>query len=636
MPKIQPYTQRYTTSTPKATAEDFGAATGRALQQAGQYGVEIANQMKDVETRRANRSDTIERVRSIRDFNKLAQQEATRMQSEDDMSSTEAPGNYNTFVKETIANAVSNHKGSEESRAKLEEQLTIAGTQYSQNAYKLSVTAQYQVIKDELGEQTRTFADMAGDVPAKINDIFVDIDKSVDELASALPQEAETAYRNQMKSAAINSAASAYISAGDFDSADALISGDNVASILNQDTHRQLKTQIIVGKRKVEKQEQTLTQKRSEMETLLGRPLTEIENLRLMDIAPPASGNSTMTLPEKMQAASTALGRPLTETEVQKLYGIHVAEEKGSGGAFGTSLKGRSISIMNDNAVGFATGTLTQEQEQNFMAAVTEYTQPIQFQNPDTKLWETRRNTLPPHVQEALDRRGFQIPQSKADQGEVINVEEPLSTDPPVDESRTIWGRRENIAGVVPSVATAVGQIPLIGGMVEGGGEFTIDKQYAQGLQKNLVKILQNNPRYAEGEREAIEKEVSILSSFWDNPTAYEKRLIGLDESLEKRENQAFKTAQSKQVSSEERKHAMNVLNGIRMFREHLGVPIRVKTVDEAKALPPGAPFISPTGQLMFNNIVAPVEQETETTPAPAEPTSVVTPPPLDQVMGVQ
>ncbi len=610
MAKIKPYTQRYSTSTPKATAEEFGAATGRALQQAGQFGMDITRQMQDVELRRVTRADTIERVRGVRDFNQIVQQEATRMESEDDMSSTDAPGKYNTFIKESIAKAVSNHTGSEDSRARLEEQLTLAGTQYSQNAYKLSVTAQYQVIKDEIGQQTRVYADMAGDVPAKINDIFTDIDKTIDDLASAMPKEAEMAYRNSMKSAAIKSAASAYISSGDFDAADLLISGNNVATILDQDTHRQLKTQIIVGKRKVEKAEQTLTQKRAEMVTLLGRPLTEAENLRLMDIAPPASGTNVMTLSEKLKAFETAVGRPATEAEIQKIYGVHIAEEKSNGGTFGTSLKGRSLDIMNDTAVGFANGALTQEQEQTFMTAVIEYTQPIQFQNPDTKLWETRRNKLPPHVQEALDRRGIQIQPTEAKQGEVINVEEPLSTDAPTDPAKTIWGRRGNIAGVVPAVARAVGQTPLIGELFEGGGEFTIDKQYAKGLQKNLVKILQNNPRYAEGERQAIEKEISILSSAWDNVTAYEKRLIGLDESLEKRENQAFKTAQSKMVSSEERKHAMNVLNGIRMFREHLGVPIRVKTVDEAKALPPGTPFISPSGKLMFNNIVAPVVDE--------------------------
>ena len=111
MAKIQPYTQRYTTSTPKATPEDFGAATGRALQQIGQYGMDITAQMQDVEVRRQTRADTIERVRGVRDFNQIAGAEVTRMEAEEDLSSTGAPAKYNAFVKKSIADAVSNHKG---------------------------------------------------------------------------------------------------------------------------------------------------------------------------------------------------------------------------------------------------------------------------------------------------------------------------------------------------------------------------------------------------------------------------------------------------------------------------------------------------------------------------------------------
>jgi len=51
MPKIQPYTQKYGTPTAvRATGEEFGAATGRALQQAGQFGMGVAAQMQENKT----------------------------------------------------------------------------------------------------------------------------------------------------------------------------------------------------------------------------------------------------------------------------------------------------------------------------------------------------------------------------------------------------------------------------------------------------------------------------------------------------------------------------------------------------------------------------------------------------------
>ncbi len=592
MPKIQPYTQRYKPQTTQATGEMFGAGVGRAQAQLGQVGADISTQLRSVEVRNQTRAETLDRVLIGSNFDNFAQTESIRLKDESNLSSPTADKDYNVILDNNMNEALNNHQGSDESKMLLQADLIAKKTSYLGTHRKLVTTAQLEAVKNNINNYGNSLADTAGDAPDQIDALFDQARLRVEQMSAALPNGTETEVLRSMQSNIFKSAFQRYVDAGDYDSAEALLGGDNIAVLLDQDTMRQSKTTVIVGKRKLEKDNEALERGIRQMESIMGKKMTPEQRDAFT-----VGGSPTQNLYNVQ-----LMGGEVTDQMWQKAYGVPTAEE----GAFGTSLKGRAISIMSNDAVGFANNTLTQEQEQNFMSAITEYTQPTQFQNPNNGLWETRIPNLPPHVQEALERRGVQTPSSQAGQGEVINVNEPLSTDAPTDPAKTIWGRRSNIAGIVPAAARAVGQTPGIGGFIEGGGEFTIDKQYAVGLQKDLVRVLQNNPRYAEGERQAIEKEVSILSSAWDNQAAYEKRLVGMDESLEKRENQAFKTGQSKMVSVEERKHAMNVLNGIRMFRDHLGVPIRVKTVDEAKALPPGTPFISPNGQLMFNNIIAP------------------------------
>jgi len=174
-------------------------------------------------------------------------------------------------------------------------------------------------------------------------------------------------------------------------------------------------------------------------------------------------------------------------------------------------------------------------------------------------------------------------------------------------QGRTIWQRSENVAGIVPSVAEFAGKTPLIGGpLFEGGGQFAQDRQYVTAKQKDLVRVLQNNPRYAEGERQAIETEITIDSSAFDNPVAYRQRLIAIDEALRQRMQNAFNTVQNiTGTTQEERQHALNVANGISQFIDTLGVPPRVKNAEEAKKLPPGAEFVTPDGRLMRNTMTS-------------------------------
>jgi hypothetical protein len=106
----------------------------------------------------------------------------------------------------------------------------------------------------------------------------------------------------------------------------------------------------------------------------------------------------------------------------------------------------------------------------------------------------------------------------------------------PVRQSmgRTIWDRRKNIAGPLPGVISAIRGMEYIGPAVTDailGEEVTRqadqDRTYVEGTTRDLVKVLQNNPRFAEGERKSIEKEISIGPDFFTSVEKYEGRSEG-------------------------------------------------------------------------------------------------------------
>jgi hypothetical protein len=97
-------------------------------------------------------------------------------------------------------------------------------------------------------------------------------------------------------------------------------------------------------------------------------------------------------------------------------------------------------------------------------------------------------------------------------------------------------------------------------------------------------------------EMAAIEKEVDISGQVLDNPEAYARRLIGIDEALERRIGDETKILANPNTPLEQRKAAESVINVITNFRQTLGVPQKVKSKEEAMKLPPGTEFIDPNG----------------------------------------
>tara|TARA_R110000787_G_scaffold52328_2_gene123270 strand:- start:347 stop:778 length:432 start_codon:yes stop_codon:yes gene_type:complete len=119
----------------------------------------------------------------------------------------------------------------------------------------------------------------------------------------------------------------------------------------------------------------------------------------------------------------------------------------------------------------------------------------------------------------------------------------------------------------------------------------------------DLVRILQNNPRFSEAERAAIKDELNMNPEFFDTTQALQNRLIGFADSLEARKQQALAVMSGSAAGTTlaDRQWALRALTAVAGFEPILGVPPLVRTRAEAAKLPPDALFRTPDNRVFRN-----------------------------------
>lgn len=140
------------------------------------------------------------------------------------------------------------------------------------------------------------------------------------------------------------------------------------------------------------------------------------------------------------------------------------------------------------------------------------------------------------------------------------------------------------IAGPVAGVARWWGEGPVPLGM---GQEEVSAAQYVSNQQKSLVRALQQNPRYAEGERKSIEQDINIEPKALGNPQAFKLRLVEIGKYIDDELRFNAKVLQNPTGTTvQQRQQAMQSNAALSQFYDQLELPIRVKSLAEAQKLP--------------------------------------------------
>jgi hypothetical protein len=166
---------------------------------------------------------------------------------------------------------------------------------------------------------------------------------------------------------------------------------------------------------------------------------------------------------------------------------------------------------------------------------------------------------------------------------------EPVSTEAAATGApqRTIWEMAPNLSALQVAGAAVAQNVPGAGGFFSQAQQ---DQAYFESSLRELVKALQNNPRYAEGERQAIERELNLNPRVLRDADALRNSLLGIDRFLTERKTEAGQTYGNKENTPEARGQALDAIVAIENFQKKL-MPVRVNSLDEVRALPPGTAF---------------------------------------------
>jgi len=324
-------------------------------------------------------------------------------------------------------------------------------------------------------------------------------------------------------------------------------------------------------------------------------------------------------------------------------------------GAFGSGKEGKILDYFVRYAPGYGKGTLTDAQTRTFEAAVKDYTQPTfeQYLDPvDQKVRiRERRAELPDFVRTALDARKLlnappQAPSGKkgkkdtapsvpppvtttiaptdtgtapapAPAAEPATVAEapttdqapatpnfnytrkdPLTVRPGIqsyftNERPTMFGASFQGTGIPSAVSSLLYRTPGIGPAI-GSKEMAEARDYLENSVNRINSALANSPRFAETERQQIQKQLNLLPGIFDNPTAYRSRLFALDDYLILLQNQAIEDSFNKKLPSDLNRAARERASILHNVRENIGSPLRIYDYEDPrlKLVPPGTPFL--------------------------------------------
>jgi hypothetical protein len=608
MPRLPFIEQQTLAQGGRADAGAFGAGTGQAMAQAGSVLQDIGVTMK-------RREDVIDRTVRARDFDAFARESLTALETQD-LARKDTVDQYTQGLRAKKDELLAGHAGTASSRAEFRNQLENQISQYEQGARSAQVKAQHTMLGTMIEQRTNELAVDAGFAPDMISEIFAQLDADIDQFSDALPAGMIEQYKNSGRSAIAATSIQQLQANGQFDAADQLLKDPNVSKFLNPDASRRFIINNAAGK---VKQDQEARQREANVQSwamAMGVDAAQMTPQQRM-IAENASP-ATMNLADKINLATMLNGGTLSTAQRNQILGL---ERQGS--------RTQMQDLMADLPM-FESGRMTPEDQAAFLLQA-EKLFPTQYrQNPDTgqfvavpgsggvaKLNEAlgrsaaapRAPMTPPGApiggtpagsgQSDMDvdmsftddqgRTDFRArPAGGADmsqEDQVFEGAEQQAFDE-LMQGGGLWNMAEQIAGPVAGARRAIGGGPVDIGV---GQQEVGAARRTELIQRRLVSALQQNPRYAEGERQDIAKSITIEPQVMSNPTAYRTRLLQIGNYLQ--EEIAYNTSILKKdpstTTSQMRQQAMQAIPLMQKVYEVLQLPPVVKTPEEALKMSP-------------------------------------------------
>ncbi len=620
MPRLNLYEQQTSAQGPRASGADFGAAPAQAMMDMGNEMLKISNRIEERENlsdrQRLREAFEEEAVPILNDFGKKK-----------DISSKESIPQLQQALKQKRQELVSKHAGNPESRAKLENQLDNLVSQYTKSAIGTKIKADQDLMVRSLNQQFDKSAldtDAAPDIWSFSKDENLML---VEEMRPGMSQDQYVAAKRLAYAKPLQAAVRSHLARGNREAAETIMADENFSKFLTAQEAIPLRIDVAVARGKAEAETVRQNQNVQKFQIRLGRPLTPDEEIKARSL--PAKKD--MTPADEITELELVQGKPASQDQVDKIYKTYIDGGK-SETMFGNSLQGRALSYATDNAVAYANGLLTPDKARQFEASFNEAYGTKTYMDPVTGQPKPVTPSVPRFIQDAMDRgssiyggltagatprTGDNIrppgetttmfidgkmigsgvadasgrwsipvppePSSWGSENRGADQPAPNVTESPV-KGRGLWSMASKIAGPVAGVARWWGSGPVPMGM---GQEEVAAEQYVINQQKSLVRALQQNPRYAEGERKSIEQDIAIKPEIMGNPRAFQLRLVEIGKYIDEELRFNAKVLQNPTGTTvQQRQQAMQSNAALSQFYDQLELPPRVKSLAEAQKLP--------------------------------------------------
>ena len=620
MPRLNLYEQQTSAQGPRASGADFGAAPAQALEGAG-------NALYDIGERIQRRDELLAADQVMTDVDTWALTALDDFSKRQDITSQQSLPEFQNALKQKRAEALSKFSGRPEARAALERQLDNQLSQYGKSAISTKIKAGHALMTRAIDQQLDKSANQVGVAPQIMEDAIAENVDYVNSRKDAMSAEMYQAALTKAQAAPIQAAVMSHIQNGAWDAAEAVMADPRFTKLLAPEQVRPLRIDVAVGKGKAEAETTRQNQNVQKFQIRLGRPLTPDEEIKARSL--PAKKD--MTPADEITELELVQGKPASQDQVDKIYKTYIDGGK-SETMFGNSLQGRALSYVTDNAVAYANGLLTPDKARQFEASFNEAYGTKTYMDPVTGQPKPVTPSVPRFIQDAMDRgssiyggltagaaprTGDNIrppgetttmfidgkmigsgvadasgrwsipvppePSSWGSENRGADQPAPNVTESPV-KGRGLWSMASKIAGPVAGVARWWGGGPVPMGM---GQEEVAAEQYVINQQKSLVRALQQNPRYAEGERKSIEQDIAIKPETMGNPRAFQLRLVEIGKYIDEELRFNAKVLQNPTGTTvQQRQQAMQSNAALSQFYDQLELPPRVKSLAEAQKLP--------------------------------------------------
>lgn len=346
-------------------------------------------------------------------------------------------------------------------------------------------------------------------------------------------------------------------------------------------------------------------EQRSLMQTLAREPAA-VKSSRLLtpeELASPQYSRLDSTLPWKIDQAgdvSIAGGRPPAPSA--------------EGGTFGSSMSGRALSFVTQNADLYGQGLLPPEEVRIFEASVNELRQPRPTTDPVTGGIVYVPQQLPDFVKDAISMRTGQAAPATPGLGQPVAPTD-QSTVPILErDALRVMPRTENYfepnmpslfnaseaQGPIPFLNSFAFQTPIVNAVAASdAGSISQGRQFIQAVKNSLTAGFQaGTDRFTNSERQQLLTDLNIGASVIDRPEAFRLRMYTLDDALQGFQAAALATYNNVDMPAEDRRNAASKLADIHEIRALVGVPLHAtslmdpRLVDIAKRYPVGTRVI--------------------------------------------